>query len=120
MSTLAIQNLHKSFTINNQEKKVLDGINLTLADNEFVSIVGTSGCGKSTMLSIAAGLEDFDSGNVLVDGIPINGAGMDRGVVFKHIHYFHGSLLWKTLSSLLRPQVESLANARKSRLNTWS
>lgn len=83
MSTLAIQNLHKSFTINNQEKKVLDGINLTLADNEFVSIVGTSGCGKSTMLSIAAGLEDFDSGNVLVDGIPINGAGMDRGVVFQ-------------------------------------
>ncbi|WP_297845650.1 ABC transporter ATP-binding protein [Pseudomonas sp.] len=83
MSTLAIQNLHKSFMLNNQENKVLDGISLTLADNEFVSIVGMSGCGKSTLLSIAAGLEDFDAGDVTVDGVPIDGAGMDRGVVFQ-------------------------------------
>lgn len=83
MSTLAIHNLHKSFTINRQSKKVLDGIDLTLADNEFVAIVGTSGCGKSTLLSIAAGLEEFDDGDVLVDGQPIEGAGTDRGVVFQ-------------------------------------
>ncbi|WP_213881623.1 ABC transporter ATP-binding protein [Pseudomonas sp. dw_358] len=83
MSTLAIHNLHKSFSINRESKKVLDGISLTLADNEFVSIVGTSGCGKSTLLSIAAGLEDFEGGDVLVDGVPIQGPGTDRGVVFQ-------------------------------------
>lgn len=83
MSTLHIAGLDKSFATGKQRKQVLRGIDLTLADNEFVSVVGTSGCGKSTLLSIAAGLEDYDAGIVAVDGEPIVGAGMDRGVVFQ-------------------------------------
>lgn len=83
MSTLTIQGLTKTFVTGKQRKQVLKGIDLTLADNEFVSIVGTSGCGKSTLLSIAAGLEDYDDGAVSVDGAVIDGAGMDRGVVFQ-------------------------------------
>jgi NitT/TauT family transport system ATP-binding protein len=83
MSTLQISGLDKSFGSGKKRKQVLRGIELTLADNEFVSVVGTSGCGKSTLLSIAAGLEDYDAGLVSVDGEPIAGAGMDRGVVFQ-------------------------------------
>jgi NitT/TauT family transport system ATP-binding protein len=83
MSTLSIHGLTKTFVTGKQHKQVLKGIDLTLADNEFVSIVGTSGCGKSTLLSIAAGLEDYDDGSVCVDGEVIDGAGMDRGVVFQ-------------------------------------
>lgn len=83
MSTLHIAGLDKSFATGKHRKQVLRGIDLTLADNEFVSVVGTSGCGKSTLLSIAAGLEDYDAGIVSVDGEPIVGAGMDRGVVFQ-------------------------------------
>ena len=83
MSTLEIKSLSKTYWMGNQPKKVLNSVDLTLADNEFVSIVGTSGCGKSTMLSIAAGLEDYDGGVVAVDGKQITGAGIDRGVVFQ-------------------------------------
>ncbi|QCR38839.1 ABC transporter ATP-binding protein [Nissabacter sp. SGAir0207] len=83
MATLTINKLEKSFPSGATRHRVLRGIDLTLNDNEFVSIVGTSGCGKSTLLSIAAGLEEFDEGEVLVDGEPIQGAGLDRGVVFQ-------------------------------------
>ncbi|MFS2223359.1 ABC transporter ATP-binding protein [Pantoea sp. B65] len=83
MATLTLNNLDKSFSLGKTRRQVLHGIDLTLNDNEFVSIVGSSGCGKSTLLSIAAGLEEFDSGDVLVDGRPITGPGIDRGVVFQ-------------------------------------
>ncbi|WP_413282998.1 ABC transporter ATP-binding protein [Vibrio sp. MA40-2] len=84
MSSLTIKNLVKSYPgKKKQMHTVLNGIDLTLANNEFVAIVGASGCGKSTLLSIAAGLEGFDSGDVLVDDNPIQGPGIDRGVVFQ-------------------------------------
>ncbi|QGY32725.1 ABC transporter ATP-binding protein [Pantoea cypripedii] len=83
MATLTLNKLEKSFPMGKTRRRVLHGIDLTLNDNEFVSIVGASGCGKSTVLSIAAGLEENDSGDVLVDGAPIAGPGLDRGVVFQ-------------------------------------
>lgn len=80
---LRIAALDKSFTTRNGVVRALHHIDLELADNEFVSLVGTSGCGKSTLLSIVAGLQDFDDGVLLVDGQPITGPGLDRGVVFQ-------------------------------------
>ena len=80
---LKISGLHKSFATGRSTTKVLDNINIEVGDNEFVSLVGASGCGKSTLLSIIAGLQDYDQGEVLVDGVPINGPGRDRGVVFQ-------------------------------------
>ncbi len=61
----------------------LKGFDLTVGENEFVALVGTSGCGKSTLLSIAAGLETYDEGSIAVDGEPVTGSGLDRGVVFQ-------------------------------------
>ena len=80
---LELRGLGKTFGEGGARSTRLHDIDLTLADNEFVSLVGTSGCGKSTLLSIVAGLQDFDHGDLLVDGAPITGPGLDRGVVFQ-------------------------------------
>jgi NitT/TauT family transport system ATP-binding protein len=80
---LQIAGLSKTFGEGNRQVRALSDIHLDLAENEFVSLVGTSGCGKSTLLSIVAGLQDFDSGELLVDGQPVAGPGLDRGVVFQ-------------------------------------
>ncbi len=80
---LRISGLSKVFGSKAKTVEVLRDINLDLADNEFVSLVGSSGCGKSTLLSIVAGLQEFEQGDVIVDGMAIDGPGLDRGVVFQ-------------------------------------
>jgi NitT/TauT family transport system ATP-binding protein len=80
---LAISGLGKSFSGERGSVMALEGVDLELAQNEFVSLVGTSGCGKTTLLMIAAGLETQTRGAVLVDGSAVTGPGLDRGVVFQ-------------------------------------
>ena len=66
---LEITNVHKTFnpgTIN--EKKALNGINLTLADGDFVTVIGSNGAGKSTMLNMIAGVYPVDAGSIVIDG----------------------------------------------------
>jgi NitT/TauT family transport system ATP-binding protein len=63
--------------------QALGGIDVAIAPGEFVSVVGASGCGKSTLLRILAGLEMPSSGQVLVDGEPVDGPGGDRAMVFQ-------------------------------------
>ena len=62
---------------------VVDEFNLDLKKGEFVSLIGHSGCGKSTVLSMAAGLNPISGGGIVLDGKEIDGAGPDRGVVFQ-------------------------------------
>ena len=62
---------------------VVEGFDLKLAFGEFVCLLGHSGCGKSTVLSIVAGLCDASAGGVVLDGREIDGPGPDRGVVFQ-------------------------------------
>ena len=82
---LEIRSLSKTFAHGRQLVRALERIDLTIAENEFVALVGASGCGKSTLLSIVAGLQAHDPGGaVLVDGRPIAGPGRDRGVVFQN------------------------------------
>lgn len=61
----------------------LDRLTLTIRRNEFLCILGPSGCGKSTFLKIVAGLMQPSSGEVLLNGKPIHGPGLDRGIVFQ-------------------------------------
>jgi ABC-type nitrate/sulfonate/bicarbonate transport system ATPase subunit len=56
---------------------------MEIPDASFACIVGASGCGKSTLLNVMAGLVEPSSGTVTVDGMPIRGAGADRGMVFQ-------------------------------------
>jgi nitrate/nitrite transport system ATP-binding protein len=62
---------------------VVDGFDLKMARGEFISIIGHSGCGKSTVLSMVAGLTDISEGVIVLDGREVAGAGPDRGLVFQ-------------------------------------
>ncbi len=68
---LIIQDLHKSYDTGKSKLHVLKGINLTIKEGEFVSIMGSSGSGKSTLLNIIGILDEKDSGIYELDGIPI-------------------------------------------------
>ena len=68
---LVIQDLHKSYDTGKSKLHVLKGINLTINEGEFVSIMGSSGSGKSTLLNIIGILDEKDSGIYNLDGIPI-------------------------------------------------
>jgi len=63
--------------------KVVDGFDLKIRKGEFISIIGHSGCGKSTVLSMMAGLNDISEGVIVLDGREIDNAGPDRGIVFQ-------------------------------------
>jgi nitrate/nitrite transport system ATP-binding protein len=67
----------------NSTVKVVDGFDLKMKKGEFISIIGHSGCGKSTVLSMTAGLNDVSEGVIILDNKEVTSAGPDRGVVFQ-------------------------------------
>ncbi len=67
---------------------VVEGFDLRMKKGEFISLIGHSGCGKSTVLSMVAGLNDISRGGIILDGREIDGAGPDRGVVFQAPNLF--------------------------------
>ncbi|MGR8929543.1 MAG: ABC transporter ATP-binding protein [Gammaproteobacteria bacterium] len=67
----------------NSTVKVVDGFDMKMKKGEFISIIGHSGCGKSTVLSMTAGLNEISEGGIILDNKEIDGAGPDRGVVFQ-------------------------------------
>jgi ABC-type nitrate/sulfonate/bicarbonate transport system ATPase subunit len=86
MSRIQIDAVSKSFGA--AATPVLVGIDLEVAEGEFVCLLGPSGCGKSTLLNIVAGFLLPSAGRVLVDGRPVTGPGADRGVVFQEYVLF--------------------------------
>ncbi len=75
--------LAKDFEGPGGRTRVVDGFDLTLARGEFVCLLGHSGCGKSTVLAMVAGLTEPSAGGIVLDGREIDGPGPDRGVVFQ-------------------------------------
>ncbi len=69
---LELKNIYKTFNPGSvNEKRALNGVNLTLEDGDFVTIIGGNGAGKSTMLNAIAGTWPIDSGSVIIDGVDI-------------------------------------------------
>ena len=88
---LQIEALAKSYP--GSTEPVFDGVNFDIARGEFVCIIGHSGCGKTTILNVLAGLESATSGNVFMDGREVAGPSLERGVVFQG----HALMPWLTV-----------------------
>ena len=84
MHEIALSNISYSYGT----QKILDNINFTASAGEFVCLLGPSGCGKSTLLRLLAGLAKPSEGTVTLDGAPILGPGLNRGVVFQDYSLF--------------------------------
>ncbi|WP_299432107.1 ABC transporter ATP-binding protein [uncultured Maribacter sp.] len=80
---LDLHNLKKVYPTPKGDYVVLEDLNLQIMKEEFVTIIGHSGCGKTTMLSMIAGLNPISGGNIAVLGNPVKGPGPDRGVIFQ-------------------------------------
>ena len=80
---LEIWRLAKSFPTATGDSLIVRDFDLSIAEGEFVSLIGHSGCGKSTVLSIVAGLANASDGDVVLAGKEVTGPGTDRGVVFQ-------------------------------------
>jgi nitrate/nitrite transport system ATP-binding protein len=78
---LQVEGLAKTFP--GTSEPVFDGVNFGIARGEFVCIIGHSGCGKTTILNVLAGLEKASAGNVFMDGREVSGPSLERGVVFQ-------------------------------------
>ena len=76
-------NLAKVYPTVDGPVAVVKGFDLRIEQGEFVSIIGHSGCGKSTVLSMIAGLNEISDGAIYIDGRRVTGPGPDRGVVFQ-------------------------------------
>ncbi len=83
-----IKAVEKIYEGRNGKTVALNGVTMDIYDNEFICVVGPSGCGKSTLLNIIAGLHEATSGEVLVDGVKVEGTGVERGVVFQQYALF--------------------------------
>jgi nitrate/nitrite transport system ATP-binding protein len=108
---LALEKVGKSFQRGAQTSEVLRDIDLTVARGEFISIIGHSGCGKSTMLNLIAGLTRVTTGVVLLDNREVNAPGPDRAVVFQN----HSLLPWLTVYENVRLAVDKVLSRKKSR-----
>ncbi|KRB27093.1 MULTISPECIES: ABC transporter ATP-binding protein [unclassified Acidovorax] len=102
---LQIDRLSKAFA---PAKPVFADVSFTLDKGEFVCIIGHSGCGKTTILNVLAGLDTATSGTVIMDGREVAGPSLDRGVVFQS----HALMPWLTVR-------QNIAFAVKSRWPDW-
>ena len=111
MSFLQVQGLKKTFpgVAGSEDLIVFDNINFELHRGEFVCIIGHSGCGKTTILNVLAGLEQPSGGHVFMDGREVSGPSLDRGVVFQS----HALMPWLSVR-------ENIAFAVKSKWPDWS
>jgi len=95
----------------------LQDVNLGIARGEYVTLIGHSGCGKSTVLNIIAGLLTASTGGVILDGREVSGPGPERAVVFQH----HSLLPWLSVYENVALAVRQVFRGRKTRaeMHEW-
>ena len=102
---LKVEQLAKAYQA---DKPVFADVSFAIDKGEFVCIIGHSGCGKTTILNVLAGLDNATSGHCFMDGREINGPSLERGVVFQS----HALMPWLTVR-------QNIAFAVKSRWPEW-
>jgi nitrate/nitrite transport system ATP-binding protein len=106
---LQVQQLEKRYPGNPAGATVFEGLNFTMERGEFVCIIGHSGCGKTTILNVLAGLDAASGGTVIMDNREVAGPSLDRGVVFQG----HALMPWLSVMS-------NITFAVKSRWPEWN
>lgn len=111
MPLLEVRRLDKSFTADNKQITVLDSLSLSVEDRDFVSIVGPTGCGKSTFLHIVGGFEAKSGGEVRLNDRPLGQPGPDRGMMFQD----HSLFPWLTaIGNVCWPlEMKGIAKAKR-------
>ncbi len=84
MADVELKRVSKRYVHGRRTTETLRDVSLHVRDGEFVSLLGRSGCGKTTLLRIVGGFVNADGGEVLVDGAPVSQPGSDRGMLFQH------------------------------------
>ncbi|WP_455220290.1 ABC transporter ATP-binding protein [Kaarinaea lacus] len=97
--------------------KALDGVNLKIQEGEFISLIGHSGCGKSTVLNIVAGLLSATEGGVILENKEVNEPGPDRAVVFQN----HSLFPWLTVYENVELAVKQVFKKQKNKqeMDEW-
>ena len=108
---ISVRDVGKVFPSRGREVTALDGISFDVHSGQFLVLVGPSGCGKSTLLDLLAGLTEPTSGQILVDGKPVTGPGLDRGIVFQQ----YALLPWRTAQANVEFGLEAKGVPRRQR-----
>ncbi len=111
---LDLTQLGMRFPTPNGEFIALKNVNLQINKGEFISLIGHSGCGKSTVLNLVAGLHLPTDGGVIVDGREVSGPGPERAVVFQN----HSLLPWLTVYQNVELAVKQIAQSQLSQNTT--
>jgi nitrate/nitrite transport system ATP-binding protein len=107
---LSLSRVDMVFAGSNGGNPVLQGIDLDVGHGEYISLIGHSGCGKSTVLNIVAGLLKASSGGVILEGREVNAPGPDRAVVFQN----HSLLPWLTVYQNVEIAVDKIFRGVRS------
>lgn len=110
MPILELRNVNKSYGRGPLRRQVLHDVSLSIAEGEFVAIVGFSGSGKTTLLSLIAGLITCDSGSIQFQGRPVTSPGPQRGLMFQT----YALLPWLTALENVRLSVDAVRPDRSS------
>ncbi|UPW19778.1 ABC transporter ATP-binding protein [Agarivorans sp. TSD2052] len=109
---LEIDHVSIDFPTKNGPFRALNGVDMKIDKGEFISLIGHSGCGKSTVLNIVAGLYNATEGGVILEGKEVTRPGPDRAVVFQN----HSLLPWLTAYQNVELAVKEVFKGQKSKL----
>ena len=108
---ISFQGIGKVFASRGRQVTALEDITFDVHSGQFLVLVGPSGCGKSTLLDLLGGLAQPTSGRILVDGEPVTGPGLDRGIVFQQ----YALLPWRTAQANVEFGLEAKGIPRRQR-----
>lgn len=114
LGTLNFKGVSKHFENSGKKLEVLQNIELNVQPGEFISIVGSSGCGKSTLLRLIIGLDQQFQGSILLDGKPVGGPSLKRGIVFQE----HRLLPWLNIEQNIAIALENSDLSKQEKKRT--